>query len=356
MRNAKSQREVISIHVGGAGCNLGEALWELFCVEHGIDPEGKQAVVNHYGQKQDVLQKNFFSNDKASGRMVPRSIFLDLEPRAHLDPNRLQVSHRSAIDKIRTGRFKKLFEPEQLLSYKSEALTFGEGYYSEFIEESLDGIRTISERCDSMQGFMIFNAISGGTGSGFASVLLERLADEYDRKAKLAYSIYPTEYEHPLSKSIIEPYNAVLHLSKLIHHVDISFTLDNSAIYKLCQERMRIERPTYGNLNRVIAQVISSLTISLRRQSDFNIDINEYQTNLVPFQKRHFMLASFSPIKSVEEAPEAYSVEQMTADAFERDMLLADCEDKAGDKYMACCLIYRGDVSTIDANRAVDLV
>jgi len=81
---------------------------------------------------------------------------------------------------------------------------------------------------------MIFNAISGGTGSGFSSILLERLADEYDRKSKLAFSIYPTEYEHPLSRSIIEPYNSVLHLSKLIHHVDISFTLENSAIYRVC--------------------------------------------------------------------------------------------------------------------------
>ena len=41
VRSAKTQREVISIHVGGAGVNLGGALWELFCVEHGIDPEGR---------------------------------------------------------------------------------------------------------------------------------------------------------------------------------------------------------------------------------------------------------------------------------------------------------------------------
>ena len=127
-----------------------------------------------------------------------------------------------------------------------------------------------------MQGFMIFNAISGGTGSGFSSVLLERLADEYDRKSKLAFSIYPTDYTHPLSTSIIEPYNAVMHLSKLIHHVDISFTLENPAVYRLCRDRLNIERPTYGNLNRMMAQVISALTISLRRTSDFNIDINEY--------------------------------------------------------------------------------
>ena len=233
--------------------------------------------------------------------MVPRSIFLDLEPSSRLDPNRLQFEHRSPIDKIKTGPFKKLFDSEQLLSHKADALTFGEGYYNEFIDESLEGIRKITERCDSMQGFMIFNAISGGTGSGFSSMVLERLADEFDQKSKLAFSIYPTDFDHPSrypGNSIIEPYNAVMHLSKLIHNVDISFTLENSAIYRVCRDKLRIERPTYGNLNRMMAQVISSLTISLRRSSDFNIDINEYQTNLVPFKKRHFMLASYAPLKS----------------------------------------------------------
>ena len=166
--------------------------------------------------------------------MVPRSIFLDMEPSANLDPNRLVEEFRSPIDKIRTGNFRRLFEPEQLLSYKHDALTFGTGYYSEFIENALEGVRKVSERCESMQGFHLFNAISGGTGSGFSSILLERLADEYERKAKLAFSIYPTEFENPLSQSLVEPYNSVMHLSKLIDLVDVSFTLENSAAYRLC--------------------------------------------------------------------------------------------------------------------------
>lgn len=130
--------------------------------------------------------------------MVPRSIFIDLEPSSGLNLN-LKPEHRSPLDRIRTGPYRDLFEPDQLLSHKEEALTYGSGYYSDFIETSLDGIRKVTERCDSMQGFLLFNAISGGTGSGFSSILLERLADEYDRKSKLAFSIYPNDYSHPLS-------------------------------------------------------------------------------------------------------------------------------------------------------------
>lgn len=33
-------REVINIHIGQAGLQVGAACWELFCLEHGIKPDG----------------------------------------------------------------------------------------------------------------------------------------------------------------------------------------------------------------------------------------------------------------------------------------------------------------------------
>ena len=38
----------------------------------------------------------------------------------------------------------------------------------------------------------------------------------------------------------------------------------SQAIYDLCQNNLEITRPTYTNLNRLIAQIISSITASLR--------------------------------------------------------------------------------------------
>ena len=34
-------RECISIHVGQAGVQVGNACWELYCLEHGIQPDGQ---------------------------------------------------------------------------------------------------------------------------------------------------------------------------------------------------------------------------------------------------------------------------------------------------------------------------
>ena len=36
-------RECITIHIGQAGIQSGNACWELFCLEHGIQPDGQKA-------------------------------------------------------------------------------------------------------------------------------------------------------------------------------------------------------------------------------------------------------------------------------------------------------------------------
>ena len=66
------------------------------------------------------------------------------------------------------------------------------------------------------------------------------------------------------------------------------------------------------------------------------------------------MLTSFAPLRSVEAEVAPLSVEQMTRDVFNFSNMLAECEQEKDDKQMACCLVYRGDVSSIESNEAVD--
>ena len=52
-------REVISIHLGQAGCQIGNACWELYCLEHGIQPDGFQPSGYSMGQGDDSFQTFF---------------------------------------------------------------------------------------------------------------------------------------------------------------------------------------------------------------------------------------------------------------------------------------------------------
>lgn len=73
-------RECISIHIGQAGVQMGNACWELFCLEHGIQADGSIPTNSSTDEhKYDDSFSTFFS-DTGSGKYVPRAVMVDLEP------------------------------------------------------------------------------------------------------------------------------------------------------------------------------------------------------------------------------------------------------------------------------------
>lgn len=74
----------------------------------------------------------------------------------------------------------------------------------------------------------------------------------------------------------MEPYNSILSTHALLEHTDVAIMLDNEAIYDICRRNLDVERPTHTNLNRLIAQVISSMTASLRFDGALNVDLTEF--------------------------------------------------------------------------------
>ena len=179
---------------------------------------------------------------------------------------------------------------------------------------------------------------------------MERLSVEYAKKSKLEFSVYPAPR---VSTAVVEPYNSILTTHTTLEHSDCSFMVDNEAIFEICCRNLDIERPTYCNLNRLIAQVVSSITASLRFDGALNVDLTEFQTNLVPYPRIHFPLTTYAPVLSVEKAfHEQNTVNEITAACFEPQNQMVKCDPRKG-KYMACCLLYRGDVVPKDVNNAI---
>merc|ERR1712227_200396 len=99
-----TMRECISVHIGQAGVQIGNACWELYCLEHGIQPDGCMPSDKAFG---DDSFQTFFS-ETGSGKHVPRAVFVDLV---------------------------------------------------------LDRIRKLADQCTGLQGFLLFHSFGGGTGS-----------------------------------------------------------------------------------------------------------------------------------------------------------------------------------------------
>ncbi|ORD95635.1 TBA [Hepatospora eriocheir] len=109
----------------------------------------------------------------------------------------------------------------------------------------------------------------------------------------------------------------------------------------------------YNDINRIVAQVVSSITASLRFQGEMNVDLTEFQTNLVPYPRIHFPLVSYSPLISSNKAVhERLSTQEIVNNCFDPRNQLVKCDTRNG-KFIACCMLFRGDVKTKDANAAL---
>ncbi|KAJ7934033.1 alpha tubulin [Mycena leptocephala] len=244
-------REVVSIHVDQACSRWSYHGGIVLCVRERIS--------------------TFFS-ETGSGKHVLRSLYVDLEP--------------GVINEVKTGPYRSLFHLETMVTGKEDAANNYElnllfflslSSYTvgkELIDPVMDKIRCISDNCSCLQGFFVFHSFGGGTGSGFGA-LFERHSADYGKKSKLEFCVYPAPQ---LSSSVVEPYNSVLTTHATMEHCDCSFM----AIYDICNKNLGVVSPNFFNLNRLIAQVVSSITASLRFDGSLNVDLNKFQTNLVP--------------------------------------------------------------------------
>merc|ERR1712048_708777 len=213
--------------------------------------------------------------------------------------------------------------PDSMITNKEDAASnYARGHYTvgkEIIDKVMDKIRRLADQCTGLQGCFVYHGVGGGTGSGTTALLLERMAQDYPNKPKL------------------------------------SFLVDNEALYDICKRNLDLESPTYANLNRIIVQLVSSLTCSLRFNGDLNVDLNEFQTNLVPYPRLHFMMQAYAPVISKgKTGHEQHTTPQITAAAFEPANFMIKCEPRGPDsQYLASCLLYRGDVVPAEMNASV---
>ena len=114
---------------------LGKACWELYCLEHGIRPNGQMR-----SDKTNDAFNTFFS-ETPNGKHVPRAVFVDLEP--------------TVIDQLRTGPYRHLYDPEQLITGVEDAANlYARGHNTtgmEIIDSVVSGIRRLADKCNNLQ-------------------------------------------------------------------------------------------------------------------------------------------------------------------------------------------------------------
>jgi len=104
-------------------------------------------------------------------------------------------------------------------------IEFGNKYHSILV----DKLRKEVEKCESLEGFMLFHSLGGGTGSGFGTYVMKTLKDEYPDVFKFSVCIVPSENDDV----IVSPYNSMFSLNELVNNADIVLPVENQSLFEI---------------------------------------------------------------------------------------------------------------------------
>merc|ERR1719188_2152535 len=126
--------------------------------------------------------------------------------------------------------------------------------------------------------------------------------------------------------------------------------MDNEAAYKVAQNKLRIPNPNFGHLNRIISQIISASTTSLRFECELNASLAEMVTNLKPSDRYRYACVSFSPLRAKTHADkENLSTSAIVSELFEDSNIMCDISEVKQNRYLAACILLRG-VENVEKN------
>lgn len=185
----------VFVHVGQAGCQLGQTLWPSLACERLGSP--------------DI----FGSSRTRRTAACPRAVLVDSEPKVvdsliagadaggfSFDPGSVAISQNG-----RGGNFALGYSGEDL----RDALSSGQ---QPLFARAMECMRRQVEGCHGRHlGSMLTHSLGGGTGSGLGTRIVEEIRDAYPRSSLLVASILPISTgENPM-----QCYNVLLALAAL---------------------------------------------------------------------------------------------------------------------------------------------
>jgi len=322
-------RELVHIQVGQCGNQIGAKFWETVNDEHGLNPRGE-----YVGDNDLQLDRiEVYYNRTQAGNYKPRAVLVDLE--------------RPTIDSICASPYGHLFEPKNILCGENGAgSNWAKGYYSEgaeMLDAVMDKVRKEVELAEHLQGFQLCQSMGGGTGSGMGSLILMKLHEEYTDKVIENVAVVPSP---KVSSSACEPYNALLGLSQLASRSMISCLVDNEALYDICHRTMKLNTPTYGDLNNLVGNVMSGLTCGFRFPGLLNADLRTLAVNMIPYPRLHFFMIGYAPIMARgSPGQRAMTVPELTQQIFDAKNMMCAVDPRQG-RYLTAMAFFRGAIST----------
>lgn len=329
--------EILTIALGQCGNQIISDYWTKYLAFLKLNPDGTLNIENN---KEDYKSCRYEVGlmEVGENRFRPRSLMFDLESRV--------------ITSILNGSNAEFYDPKSIWmgtegagAGNNWAVGYEQGQKN--LETLANMIDTELEMCNSAQAITICHSISGGTGSGMGSVLLELLRMKYPKLLLQTYSVAPNT-ESGTSDVVVQPYNTVLTLDRLVHCADAVHLIQNECLDNISYNSKAKKIKPVNAQNEIIVNSMIGLLNSVLFPSYMDFSLVEILSPLIPIQKAHFLLDSYTSMdpfnlkssKSENSLANSSKLELITRSFFSNNYI--SCLNKSEGLYIALNMIYHG--------------
>jgi len=216
----------VIVQVGQAGCQIGDELWRILGAER--------------KRRRGAGASELFS-EQPGGGFEARCVMIDSESKGLggllkqpwisrdnvvTDPNQMGRGNNWAYGYARD----ESAEPAQ----------FDGG---SLVSRAVERVRKVVESLDIYEGCTMLHSLSGGTGSGVGTRLLEELREAYPMHYLTSCPVVP--FHH--GEAALQHYNSAMTMAALQQHADAVLLTHNQEVLKLLVDRKPRQRDSAGS-------------------------------------------------------------------------------------------------------------
>ncbi|XP_030754001.1 tubulin delta chain-like [Sitophilus oryzae] len=225
---------LVTLQFGQCGNQIGHSLYTI--LQEDILKKNSDKEVFYW----EAVNKWFNINER--GIWEPRSILIDTETKV--------------LDNFKPSNLKFTSVVAKSIGGSANNWAFGYQENSKLVvSEVLNSVRKEIEKCDFLTSFLNLYSLSGGTGSGVGSYIIEKLRNEYPKKIIINCAVLP----YVKGEVATQAYNSILNLAHLYPISDSTILFENEKMLHICKHNLGFTEVSFSDINSVISQQLGSI-------------------------------------------------------------------------------------------------
>lgn len=146
-------------------------------------------------------------------------------------------------------------------------------------------------------------------------------------------------------------------LKRLVQNSDSVVVLDNTALNRIAVDRLKINNPSFSQVNSLVSTVMAASTTTLRYPGYMNNDLVGLLASLIPTPRCHFLMTGYTPLtidRQISNIRKTTVLDVMRRLLQPKNIMVSPSTRKG--KYVSILNIIQGDVDATQIHKSLQRI